>query len=73
MVYAEKPEDIEIKGLFNLDQINNPLSVNEREFSFILEGRDFVFRAETAKEISAKAATPRCFRICVMDRDSFPN
>ena len=50
MVYAEKPEDIEIKGLFNLDQINNPLSVNEREFSFILEGRDFVFRAETAKE-----------------------
>ena len=50
MVYAEKPEDIEIKGLFNLDQINNPLSVNDREFSFILEGRDFVFRAETAKE-----------------------
>ena len=50
IVYAEKPEDIEIKGLFILDQISEPQSQNEREFSFILEGRDFIFRADTAKE-----------------------
>ena len=50
MVYAEKPEDIEIKGLFILDQISNPQSQNDREFSFILEGRDFNFRADNSKE-----------------------
>ena len=50
MVYAEKPEDIEIKGLFILDQISNPQSQNDREFSFILEGRDFIFRADNSKE-----------------------
>ena len=50
IVYAEKPEDIEIKGLFILDQISEPQSQNEREFSFILEGRDFIFRADTAQE-----------------------
>ena len=50
IVYAEKPEDIEIKGLFILEQISEPQSQNERKFSFILEGRDFIFRADTAKE-----------------------
>ena len=50
IVYSEKPEDIEVKGLFILDQISNPKSVNEREFSFILEGRDFVLRAENSQE-----------------------
>ena len=49
MVYAEKPEDIEIKGLFILDQISNPQSVADREFKFILEGRDFIFRTETSQ------------------------
>ena len=50
IVYSEKPEDIEIKGLFILDQISNPKSEKDREFSFILEGQDFVFRAETTQE-----------------------
>ena len=50
IVYAEKPEDIEIKGLFILDQISEPQSQNEREFSFILEGRDFIFRTDNSKE-----------------------
>ena len=50
MVYAEKPEDIEIKGLFILDQISIPQSLSPREFSFLLEGRDFVFRVNTPQE-----------------------
>ena len=50
MVYAEKPEDIEIKGLFILDQISIPQSVSDREFSFLLEGRDFAFRVNTPQE-----------------------
>ena len=50
MVYAEKQEDNEIKGLFILDQISNPISSGEREFSFILEGRDFFLRANTSQE-----------------------
>ena len=50
MVYAEKPEDIEIKGLFILDQISIPQSVSDREFSFLLEGRDFTFRVNTPQE-----------------------
>ena len=50
MVYAEKPEDIEIKGLFILDQISIPQSLSDREFSFILEGRDFIFRTDNSKE-----------------------
>ena len=50
MVYAEKQEDNEIKGLFILDQISNPISSAEREFSFILEGRDFFLRANTSQE-----------------------
>ena len=50
MVYAEKPEDIEIKGLFILDQISVPQSLSPREFSFLLEGRDFVFRVNTPQE-----------------------
>ena len=50
MVYAEKKEDIEIKGLFILDQISIPQSLSPREFSFLLEGRDFVFRVDTPQD-----------------------
>ena len=50
MVYCEKPEDIEIKGQFIIDQITLPESLEERVFKFNLDDRDFIFRAKDEKE-----------------------
>ena len=50
IVYAEKPDDIEIKGQFIIDQITMPESVDERVFKFSLEDRDFSFKAIDEKE-----------------------
>ena len=50
IVYCEKPEDIEIKGQFIIDQITMPESVEEKVFKFNLESRDFIFRAKDENE-----------------------
>ena len=50
LIYCEKPDDIEIKGQFNIDQISLPESVEERVFKFNLEDRDFIFRAKNEEE-----------------------
>ena len=50
MVYCEKPEDIEIKGQFIIDQITMPESLEERIFKFNLENRDFIFRTKDEAE-----------------------
>ena len=50
IVYMEKPEDIEIKGQFNLDQITIPQSVESNVFKFNLESRDFIFRTKDEEE-----------------------
>ena len=50
IVYMEKPEDIEIKGQFILDQITIPQSVESNVFKFNLESRDFIFRAKDEEE-----------------------
>ena len=50
MVYCEKPDDIEIKGQFIIDQITIPVSVEENVFSFTLEDRDFIFRTKDEEE-----------------------
>ena len=50
IVYMEKPEDIEIKGQFILDQITIPQSVESNEFKFNLESRDFIFRTKDEEE-----------------------
>ena len=50
IVYMEKPEDIEIKGQFILDQITIPQSVESNVFKFNLESRDFIFRTKDEEE-----------------------
>ena len=50
IVYSEKPEDIEIKGQFILDQITMPESVEDKIFKFNLESRDFFFRSKDEEE-----------------------
>ena len=50
MVYCEKPDDIEIKGQFIIDQITIPVSVEDNVFSFTLEDRDFIFRTKDEEE-----------------------
>ena len=50
IVYMEKPEDIEIKGQFILEQISIPQSLDSNVFKFNLELRDFIFRAKDEEE-----------------------
>ena len=50
IVYADKPEDIEVKGQFIIDQITMPVSLEDRVFSFTLEQRDFILRAKDEEE-----------------------
>ena len=50
MVYCEKPDDIEVRGQFILDQITKPESVDNRTFKFNLEYRDFFLRAKDEQE-----------------------
>ena len=50
MVYTDKKDDIEIKGVFNLDQISNISNLDSKCFKFCLEDRDFVFKAQNEEE-----------------------
>ena len=50
MVYTEKKDDIEIKGVFNLDQISQIANLDSKCFKFCLEDRDFVFKAQNEEE-----------------------
>ena len=50
IVYADKAEDIEVKGQINIDQITIPVSLEDRVFSFTLETKDFVLRAKDEEE-----------------------
>ena len=50
IIYAPKPEDIEIKGQFNIDQITVPEVVEDRIFRFNLDENTFSFRAENEQE-----------------------
>ena len=50
MVYSDKKEDIEIKGVFLLDLITIPAAVDSKSFKFNLEDREFVFKAQTEEE-----------------------
>ena len=50
MIYTEKKDDIEIKGLFNLDQVSQISNLDSKCFKFSLEDRDFVFKAQNEEE-----------------------
>ena len=50
MVYSDKKEDIEIKGVFLLDLITMPKPLDAKSFKFNLEDREFVFRTQTEEE-----------------------
>ena len=47
LVYSEKKEDNStIKGQISLSQITIPQAVDKNVFKFILEGREFILKAE---------------------------
>ena len=50
MIYTEKSDDIEIKGVFNLDQISQIANLDSKCFKFNLEEREFVFKAQNEEE-----------------------
>jgi len=50
MIYTEKSDDIEIKGVFNLDQISQIANLDSKCFKFNLEDREFVFKAQNEEE-----------------------
>ena len=50
MIYTEKSDDIEIKGVINLDQITQLSNLDSKRFKFNLEEREFVFKAQTEEE-----------------------
>ena len=50
MIYTEKNDDIEIKGVFILDQITQLANLDSKCFKFYLEDREFIFKAQSEEE-----------------------
>ena len=50
MVYTEKKDDIEVKWVFNLDQISQIANLDSKCFKFSLEDREFIFKAQNEEE-----------------------
>ena len=49
IIYMSKETDSEILGQILIDQISNPQEINEKDFKFILNDRDFILRAENSE------------------------
>ena len=50
MIYTEKSDDIEVKGVFYLEQITNLANLDSKCFKFNLEDREFIFKAQSEEE-----------------------
>ena len=49
IIYTTKETDSEILGQILIEQISSPQEINERNFKFILNNRDFILRAENSE------------------------